>query len=39
MPRVVFESTAPEFERAVILHALDPADTVMGNTVYKYMEL
>jgi hypothetical protein len=32
MPRVRFESTIPEIDRAKTNHALDRADTVIGIT-------
>jgi hypothetical protein len=31
MPRLGFELTIPEFERPKTIHALDRADTVIGN--------
>jgi hypothetical protein len=31
MPQVGFESTTPVFERAMIVHALDRAATVIGT--------
>jgi hypothetical protein len=35
MPRVEFEPTIPEFERAKIVHVLDYAATMNGKVTYK----
>jgi hypothetical protein len=39
MPRVVFESTIPVFERAKTFHALDREATVIGNKALLFAKL